>query len=451
MGMINFDLAAVGCFRAYLIHKPPEKTRVYEPDVQPNPLNSDGTLNEEKYSDNINVYPEALWVSKALQDAVTETVQPCWCINEIGDNKHPIIIGFMGKGIPAGNQWVGHTYGVGTGGSGGTSDGNGGVDSGATISGVTKNIVFTGHGSNEPISELILHSIAGPSEDTNAIINTLKNKDLGIHSIISNTGVTQCAEWNTVQYHCPGHNSHSIGCEMLESRHLTWNQSTWIPSWSSSNDAAVKSYHEGVYANAVNLYAQLAVKFGLDVSAIKSHKEAAGNHGDPESLWDQFKAKWGDNKWTMDGFRANVKIKMEEVKKQMSSSSGDWITKWTCTIYGHTSGDDNGICGWNGINYHNIKGCHVAIPMNCITGSDSNFPEFSGKYGTVLEVKNPKNNKTVKAVVADCGNFGPNGKYNHTTALDLPPNTQNALDIHDNQSIHYRVVGHIDSWDGSQL
>lgn len=133
-----------------------------------------------------------------------------------------------------------------------------------------------------------------------------------------------------------------------------------------------------------------------------------------------------------------------------SVSGGNWITKWTCTVYGG-EGDDNGICGWNGINYNTISGCHVAIPMSCITGTDSNFPEFSRGYGTVLEVRNPDNGNTVVAVVADCGNFGPNGTYNNTAALDLPPNTQRALGIFTSHSIEYRVIGYIDSWNGEQL
>lgn len=128
MSLINSDLGANGCFRAYLIHKPFEKTRVYEPGIQPNPLNPDGSLDESKYNKNINIYPEALWMSRVLRDAVTETVQPCWCTYEIGDNKRPIILGFMGKGIPAGNQWVGHGYGAGAGGNGtsGSFSGDGG-------------------------------------------------------------------------------------------------------------------------------------------------------------------------------------------------------------------------------------------------------------------------------------------------------------------------------------
>mgnify|MGYP004626126649 FL=1 len=130
---------------------------------------------------------------------------------------------------------------------------------------------------------------------------------------------------------------------------------------------------------------------------------------------------------------------------------GDWITKWMCTIYGNSAEDDNGILGWNGKNYHTINGCHVAIPMSCINNNDSNFPEFSKGYGTVLEVRNPKNGKSVIAVVADCGDFGPNGNNNKKAALDLPPNTQNALDVHDTQNIEYRYVGYINSWNGEQV
>ena len=61
----------------------------------------------------------------------------------------------------------------------------------------------------------------------------------------------------------------------------------------------------------------------------------------------------------------------------ISDSFGEWITKWTCTIYGNTVGDDNGICGWNEINYHTIKGCHVAIPISCITGYDECPPTLA--------------------------------------------------------------------------
>lgn len=140
-------------------------------------------------------------------------------------------------------------------------------------------------------------------------------------------------------------------------------------------------------------------------------------------------------------------------------SDNAWITEWEASTYGYAN-DDNGIAGWGSINYRNITGCHVAIPTYCIKqASNYNydrmmkyFPEFKDGYGTLLEVRNPDNGKTVRAVVADCGSFGPENSYNHSAALDLPPNTFNALGLgHGTYKIHYRVVGKVDSWKGGQV
>ena len=137
----------------------------------------------------------------------------------------------------------------------------------------------------------------------------------------------------------------------------------------------------------------------------------------------------------------------------------NWVTGHTATCYGYTDGDDNGVCGWNGINYHNIDGCHVAIPTYCVKQADcynsvwaqSDYPELANGYGVILNVKSPATGKSVHAVVADCGNFGAHNTYNHNTALDLPPNTYKALGLspgtHD---ISYRVIGEMSAWNGSQ-
>lgn len=142
----------------------------------------------------------------------------------------------------------------------------------------------------------------------------------------------------------------------------------------------------------------------------------------------------------------------------MEAEEGEWITGWKCTVYGTPGDGDTGTCGWNGLRYSTVKGCHVAIPTYCIKGSSyydeskaSKFPEFEDGYGTVLEVRNPDNGKTVKAVVADSGGMGPGNQVNHDAVLDLPPNTQKALKIYDTHDIEYRVVGHVDSWKGEQL
>lgn len=136
-----------------------------------------------------------------------------------------------------------------------------------------------------------------------------------------------------------------------------------------------------------------------------------------------------------------------------------WVTGHTATTYGY-NGDDNGICGWNGLNYHNISGCHVAIPTYCVKQAScynsayalADYPELANGYGTVLEVRAPDTGKSCRAVVADCGNFGKHNTYNHDTALDLPPNTFNALGLgHGTYAIEYRVVGSVSKWDGNQI
>lgn len=143
-----------------------------------------------------------------------------------------------------------------------------------------------------------------------------------------------------------------------------------------------------------------------------------------------------------------------------SSSAGNWVSGHTATTYGHTAEDDNGICGWNGLHYHDIPGCHVAIPTYCVKQANcynsiwahEDYPELANGYGVILEVKSVATGRITRAVVADCGNFGKHNKYNHNTALDLPPNTYGALGLspgtHD---VEYRVVGSIKSWGGEQV
>ena len=151
----------------------------------------------------------------------------------------------------------------------------------------------------------------------------------------------------------------------------------------------------------------------------------------------------------MNAFRANVKSAMEKVTQTGGSTSGWRTTDATC--YGNTSGDDNGINGWNQLHYHNVRGNGVAIPIYCIRGSNrynssyvqSDCPEFSQGYGTIVEIRNPANGKSCTAIVADCGSFGPHGTCNHSTLLDLQPNTQRALGIWGNTTrVQYRVINH---------
>ncbi len=142
----------------------------------------------------------------------------------------------------------------------------------------------------------------------------------------------------------------------------------------------------------------------------------------------------------------------------IDNTSSGYITKHVATTYGY-NGDDPGTCGWGQINYHNIDGCHVAVPTYCIKYASNynsiyanqDYPEFAGGYGTILDVKSPDTGKSCHAVIADCGSFGIHNPYNHNAALDLPPNTYNALGLGPGtHPIHYKVIGKMSKWKGTQ-
>lgn len=334
----------------------------------------------------------------------------------------------------------------------------------ASDANITRNIMFQSKGSNS-MEYLVLHTSCAPGVSAQRIAEIVGDQGLSIHGVISNTGVLQTAEWESKCWHCGSGNSRSIGFEQCESGKIKWNSNATVPSWSDSDNDVIKEYHDAMYNQAVAVFAFLSNKYNIPSSKVVSHKEIAeifggSDHADPEELWIHFVKRWGDNKYTMDAFR-------EAVEKAKSSSGGSstggdnsgWTTGYVATTYGY-GGDDNGVCGWNGLRYHDIDGCHVAIPKYCIKRSSSyrskyhkaDFPQFTGDYGQILEVRNPDNGKSVLAVIADCGSFGPHGKYNPNAALDLPPNTFNALGLgHGTYPIEFRDTGKsLKSWKGTQ-
>ena len=297
--LMNFDTSTSGLYRAILTYDGVD-AKVYIP-----------TLANPDQADSKAAMFNAIFSSVEMKKTALIGQTPCWITFENGNSRRVIIVGYFGNGIRS----IGGSTDSGESNDTGDFDNPNNFTPG-DISGTTKNIVFKGHGSLTP-TYLILHTIAGPSESASAIINVLQDKNLGIHGIISNSGVIQTAEWNTKQWHAGGNaNSVAIGLEMLECENIKWNQTTWIPSW--SDDTRVKNYHDAVYNNAVNVYAALANMFNIPTENILSHKEAhsklgATNHGDPESLWNEFNKKWKDGKWTMSGFRENV----DKVRKML--------------------------------------------------------------------------------------------------------------------------------------
>ena len=85
-----------------------------------------------------------------------------------------------------------------------------------------------------------------------------------------------------------------------------------------SDMSLAKAAVKRTYETAVELFAMLCRKYGLDPLAdgvIISHKEGcvkgiASNHGDPEHLWTQL-----GTGYTMDGFRRAVRAEMDGSRK----------------------------------------------------------------------------------------------------------------------------------------
>ena len=128
-----------------------------------------------------------------------------------------------------------------------------------------------------------------------------------VHAFIdANTGaVWQTLPWNYRGWHCggSGNNSH-LGVEMCESgaiRYLGANRFEILDRKTALADC------KRTYRAAVELFARLCVRYGLDPkTAVCSHLEGAkagmaSDHGDPEHYW-----KGLDTGYTMDGFRAEV-------------------------------------------------------------------------------------------------------------------------------------------------
>lgn len=167
--------------------------------------------------------------------------------------------------------------------------------------------------------DLMLHSLgcARASADYQSDRwNQPDNNSAIAHAVIdSNDGdARQNLRWDMRGWHCgqPG-NNRTIGVEMCESDQIDYydKNKPWL--FKFKNKAKAQKHCETAYQGAVELFAELCVMFELDpLRNILSHKEGhergiASNHGDPEHYWDQM-----GTGHTMDGFRQDVKRKMEE-------------------------------------------------------------------------------------------------------------------------------------------
>ena len=179
---------------------------------------------------------------------------------------------------------------------------------------MTKNPCYTA-GRKITVKGLMLHSVGCPQPNAQVFIqnwNSPNYKSACVHAFIDgNTGIIyQTLPWDHRGWHGGGasNNTH-IGVEMCEPFCIKY---TGGSSFTCSDKAKAQESVRKTYNSAVELFAMLCKKFNLNpLKDIVSHREGyalgiATNHGDPEHLW-----KGVGLNYTMDGFRSDVKKKME--------------------------------------------------------------------------------------------------------------------------------------------
>lgn len=178
---------------------------------------------------------------------------------------------------------------------------------------LTKNPCYTA-GRKITVKGLMLHSVGCPQPKASVFINSWNSASYGracVHGFIDgNDGtVYQTLPWNHRGWHCggDGNNTH-IGVEMCEPACIKYTSGA---SFTCSDTATATAVAKRTYEAAVELFAMLCEKYGLNpLKDICSHKEGcakgiASNHGDPEHLWTQLGMGY-----TMDTFRKAVKAAM---------------------------------------------------------------------------------------------------------------------------------------------
>ena len=181
---------------------------------------------------------------------------------------------------------------------------------------LTKNPCYTA-GRKITVKGLMLHSVGCPQPKASAFIHSWNSASYGracVHGFIDgNDGtVYQTLPWNHRGWHCggSGNNTH-IGVEMCEPACIKYTSGS---NFTCSDKATAKAVAKRTYEAAVELFAMLCTKYGLDPLAdgvIVSHREGHGrgvasNHGDPEHLWNGLGMGY-----TMDGFRMAVRAEMD--------------------------------------------------------------------------------------------------------------------------------------------
>lgn len=196
---------------------------------------------------------------------------------------------------------------------------------------------------------IMLHSVGTPQPSARALVRYMdqyqpSGQSVCVHAVAQADGtVYQLLPWEMRGWHCGGAaNGTHIGVEMTE-------PDVSMPYAESAEQIA------GTYHTAVELFAALCKKYGLDpvrdgviIGHAEGHRRGvASNHADPEVLWRTY-----DMGYTMDGFRADVAEAMskndEEDENMIRYNTIDDVPGWAQDTVralmdaGALQGDDQG-------------------------------------------------------------------------------------------------------------
>ena len=163
---------------------------------------------------------------------------------------------------------------------------------------------------------LMLHSVGCAQPDASVFIKNWNKSTYTracVHAFVdANSGIVfQTLPWNFRGWHGGGscNNTH-IGVEMCESKHIKY---TGSANFTVLDKSKAQADARRAYNSAVELFAYLCETYAIDPSTgIVSHREGgkqgiASGHVDPEHYWQGL-----DLPYTMDGFRAAVKAKVDK-------------------------------------------------------------------------------------------------------------------------------------------
>lgn len=172
------------------------------------------------------------------------------------------------------------------------------------------------------VKGLMLHSVGVPQPSAKVFVNNWNKSGIEkcVHAFIdANDGkVYQTLPWDHRGWHGGSGKNGSvndthIGVEMCEPSQIKYTGGANF-NVVGNKDNAIAMVNR-TYKSAVELFAQLCVKYNLDpMTQIISHSEGAAkgiasNHGDPVHLWKQLGLSY-----TMDGFRKDVAAEVAKVK-----------------------------------------------------------------------------------------------------------------------------------------